>query len=136
MSEVEPGGDGFPESVVVISHPPEFDRAPPWARELWRQHREDRHQTANQLLKLSGEIAGVKREQAATNVKLGEEPDSDGKGGKGLIGDVRKTSRDVSALMDLRNRGVGFLAAIGLTSTLLILGVIHWVQQVVHPGAK
>lgn len=56
-------------------------------------------------------------------IKLGAEPDSDGHGGKGLIGDVR-------SLVALRAYGIGFIAAIGLTGAVLIFGIVHWIQSI------
>ncbi|RAK68835.1 hypothetical protein [Phenylobacterium kunshanense] len=64
-------------------------------------------------------------------VKLGEEPDSDGNGGRGLIGDLRKVSRDVRALMDLRLQVVGAVGALVLTGTLLVLGATKWIEGIV-----
>lgn len=67
--------------------------------------------------------------------KLGDEPNSDGSGGKGLIGDLRKTSRDVGALMDLRRTALGFIAAVTLFGALIVLGATKWIEGIVT-GAK
>lgn len=101
--------------------PPEFDNAPAWAHALWRQQRKDYHRLANGEMALHSDIRAV---QAI----LGEKPNSDGTNGKGLLGDVH-------ALMQLRMKAIGFVAAIGLTGAVLILGVAHWVQSVMQ-GTK
>lgn len=118
-----------------LGHPPEFDRAPAWARTLYSQQRRDRHHANGEMQKLQGEVRGLKGEQRATNEKLGEEPDSDGKGGKGLIGDVRKMNRDLTGLLDLKSKGLGFIAAVVLFGAIIVAGLIHMVQGVTG-GAK
>lgn len=67
--------------------------------------------------------------------KFGVEPDSDGNGGRGLIGDMRKTARDVQGLVDLRNKGIGAVAAVSLFGVLIIAGIVFWIQKVA-PAAK
>lgn len=99
------GDDGSPR-------PPEFDRAPPWAWMLYEQQR-----------RLQFQVRDMQQ-------KLGNEPDSDGKGGKGLIGDLRKATRDLAQLMDLRSKGIGAFAALALFGAVILLGVIHFIQNI------
>lgn len=110
------------ETFLDLTLGEEFAKAPTYIRALAIQQRKDRHHFSRELGKLSS--------------SLGEEPDADGRGGKGLIGDVRKMSRDITGLMSLRDKGLGAIAAIGLFGALIILGVTHWVQSVVSSGAK
>lgn len=63
--------------------------------------------------------------------KFGEEPQSDGAGGRGLIGDLRRLARDVRSLMDLRLQVVGAVGALVLTGTLLVLGATKWIEGIV-----
>lgn len=68
--------------------------------------------------------------------RLGEEPDSDGQGGRGLIGDLRRQGRDMRSLMDLRKFGMGAVMGVSLFGALIILGVIHWVEGLVKGAAS
>jgi hypothetical protein len=113
--------EGFEETF--LPPPPEFKDAPSWAVAMWYQNRRDQHKNAAALMVLQGRVLLVEN-------RLGTEPDSDGRGGKGLIGDVR-------ALMALKLKGLGFLAAIVLTGAILVYGLIYWIQSIVGkvPGA-
>lgn len=110
-----------------LSLPPSFNGAPAWALELARQQRRDRHHSRNEMFRLTGNVRDL-------SVKLGEEPDADGKGGRGLIGDVRKMGRDVSQLMDLKKMGMGAVAAVVFFGALILLGVTHWIQSITGHG--
>jgi len=59
-------------------------------------------------------------------------PNEDGDSGTGFIGQMLRMQRDVSSLNNLKNRGVGFIAAIAFTSTLLLMGLAQWVHGVVE----
>lgn len=93
--------------LLLLDHdlPAELHDAPPWARLLYAQNR-------------------------ALVQRIGQEPDSDGKNGTGLVGDVRRLQRVMTSLMELKARGAGFLAALGVFGALILLGVAHWVQQI------
>lgn len=64
---------------------------------------------------------------AAVHLSIGE-PSSDGKGGSGIWGEVKRTQNDVAGLLDMKKQGVGFVAAVALFATLIILGIKGWVQ--------
>lgn len=104
-----------------LSPPPEFDTAPGWAHALWYQTRRDQHRNANMLMVVNGRLDTIEK-------RLGQEPDSDGKGGKGLIGDVR-------ALMNLRSTFWGAVAAAVLFGPILVLGLVQWVQSILPKAA-
>jgi hypothetical protein len=94
----------------------EYDRAPPWARAL-----------ARSVMRTHGDVARMKQ-------VLGAEPDADGRGGSGLIGDVRKLGRELGQLASLKTMGVGFVAALSIFGALILLGVAHWVQSIATGG--
>lgn len=108
---------------VDLALPSSFSRAPEWARELYREHRALRHRTGGAVMAVN-----------AMTEKMGCEPDADGKGGKGLIGDVRKMNRDLSQLMNLKTMGVGFIGAVTIFGALILLGVAHWIQSLMPAG--
>lgn len=91
-------------------------------------HREAQAESLRRLTESTGDTAEAIKQ---IEHKLGEEPNSDGSGGRGLIGDLRKTSRDVSALMDLRRTALGFVAAVTLFGAMIVLGATHWIEGVV-----
>lgn len=99
-------------------------------REAYRQAQAKRDETLHRILSVHGEA--IER----VEVKLGEEPDSDGNGGRGVIGDLRRTARDMRALMDLRAKGMGAIAAIGLFAAVIMLGVTHWVEGLVKGATQ
>jgi hypothetical protein len=98
-----------PDDLLLLDHdfPAELHDAPTWARLLYAQ---------NRLLAS----------------RIGQEPNSDGEGGTGLVGDVRKLKRDMNGLMNLKAQGAGFLAALTIFGSLILLGVSHWVQNLIH----
>lgn len=103
--------------------PPKLVNAPPWAQQL-----SDRvHAWEVRQLRMAAQVSLM-------NEKLGAEPLSDGSGGKGLIGDLRKLSQTVAQLLDLKKMGIGAVGGISLFGTLIILGFMHWVQGIRIPG--
>ena len=60
---------------------------------------------------------------------LGHLPDSDGKSGAGLLGDVAKLQRQVQSFLDLINGGKGFLLSLKIFGALLIGGVAYWITH-------
>lgn len=60
---------------------------------------------------------------------LGHLPDSDGRSGAGLLGDVAKLQRDVQSFFDLINGGKGFLLSLKIFGALLIGGVAYWITH-------
>lgn len=105
-----------------------FDRTEQ-ERSAWRAHHDQAINT------LSRTVAVVSETVESIEQKLGEEPDSDGNGGRGLIGDVRKQHRDIQGLLNLRSMAVGAVAAVSLFGALIIAGVIHFIQNIAHaPG--
>lgn len=124
-----------PEFVVQFEAPPPLPSAPAWAQELARRlhatevrQQTDRQNANDELSKLNGLVGDVAE-------KLGCEPDSDGRGGKGLIGDTRKMARDLRGLMDLKTMGVGAVGAVTLFGALILLGLVNWVRAVTGHGS-
>lgn len=118
------------EIVVPFDTPPPLPNAPNWAQELARRlhdterrQQTDRQNANDQLSKLNEGLDDVV-------AKLGCEPDSDGRGGRGLIGDQRKMARDLRGLMDLKTMGVGAVGAVTLFGALILLGLVHWIQAI------
>lgn len=72
----------MPDKESYLPPPPEFDHAPTWAHALWTQQRHDVHRLTNGLTVVQGEVHQIKK-------ILGSAPDSDGRGGRGLVGDVQ-----------------------------------------------
>lgn len=114
--------------LPFVADPP-LQNAPPWAQELAHRQSRDRHALRNAMTVLRAEL---KRDTHSLHVKLGKEPNSDGSGGEGLIGDFRKVTADVRSLMDLRSKGLGFIAAVALFGALIMLGVVQFIQNVTH----
>lgn len=88
---------------------------------------------------LSGQVANTLRVlgEAIERIedRLGEEPDSDGNGGRGLVGDVRRQRKDIQSLLDIRRMAMGAVVAVSLFGALIVLGVTQWVENVVD-GTK
>jgi len=63
----------------------------------------------------------------AVHVSIGE-PSDDGMGGSSLWGEIKRTQNDVAGLLDMKKQGVGFVAAVAMFATLIILGIKGWVQ--------
>lgn len=99
-------------------------------REAFRQAQAVRADALQRTLLVQGEA--IER----LEIKLGEEPDSDGNGGRGVIGDLRRTAKDMRALMDLRAKGMGAIAAIGLFAAVIMLGVTHWIEGLVKGASQ
>lgn len=125
-----------PFDEASLGPPPKLTGAPSWAQSISdRLHaieirqQSDRHKLGGDLFRLQGDIGRI-------DEKLGKEPNSDGKDGEGLIGDVRKLARDQASLMSLRDKGLGFIAAIALCGAVLIAGLVHLVQAVTHTAGK
>ena len=100
--------------------PAEFMKAEPWARRMYQELREHREQSDASIAALSAQIAKFE-------ATLGTEPDSDGGGGNGLIGDVRKVIRDVHDLKNLKLMGTGFVSALTLFGALIFMGIGQWI---------
>jgi hypothetical protein len=94
-----------------------------------------REETAKTLRGMAESLAITGTALEAIEVKLGEEPDSDGNGGRGLIGDVRKAARQIQDLMGLQKVGKGVFATIGVFFTvfggLIVLGIGKWIVDLV-----
>ena len=121
MSETE----GDDPVLARLAMPPEFDIAPSWARRLFNEQRQHQHATSESLMKMSSEIARF------SNV-LGREPNSDGEDGAGLIGDLRKCTRDVGELKNLKHMGTGFVGALTVFGALILTGVGQWITSIMH----
>lgn len=69
---------------------------------------------------------------------IGEEPDSDGRGGRGIIGDLRKAARQIDDLLGLQKVGKGVFAAIGVFFTVfgvfIVLGITKWILDLTNGG--
>lgn len=98
-----------------------------------------RDDTAKTLRGMAESMAITGTALEAIEVKLGEEPDSDGNGGRGLIGDVRKAARQIQDLMGLQKVGKGVFATVGVFFTvfggLIVLGLGKWIVDLVG-GAR
>lgn len=99
------------------------------ASERDRASHRDRTSDAMQRLAETSRITAEAVEKIEE--KLGEEPNSDGSGGKGLIGDLRKHGRDLQSLLDLRRMALGAVAAVTLFGTLIVLGAVQWIEGIV-----
>lgn len=119
-----------PEFVVQFDTPPPLPNAPGWAQELARRLHDTERRQQTDRQNANDQLAKVNTGLADVVEKLGHEPDSDGRGGTGLIGDTRKMARDLRGLMDLKTMGVGAVGAVTLFGALILLGLIHWVQAV------
>ena len=99
--------------------PPEFMQAEPWARRMYQELREHRQQTNDALAVMSAQLA--KHQEI-----LGREPNSDGHGGAGLLGDLGNVVRDVHDLKNLKLMGAGFVSAVTLFGALIFMGIGQW----------
>ena len=60
---------------------------------------------------------------------LGHLPDSDGKTGSGLLGDVAKLQREVQSFLDLINGGRGFLLSLKIFGVVILGGIAYWITH-------
>jgi hypothetical protein len=94
-----------------------------------------REDTARTLRAMADSLRVTGEALEAIETKLGEEPDSDGNGGRGLIGDVRRSARHIQDLMGLQKVGKGVFATVGVFFTvfggLIVLGVGKWIVDLV-----
>lgn len=94
-----------------------------------------REETAKTLRAMAESLVINGSALEAIEIKLGEEPDSDGNGGRGLIGDVRRAARHIQDLMGLQKVGKGVFATVGVFFTvfggLIVLGVGKWIVDLV-----
>jgi len=104
--------------------------------EFRRESAKTTHEIFRQLKDVSTALDGLKASVSKTETAvqavvhaLGEEPTTDGAGGRGLIGDIRKTSRDMQSLMDLRKMGLGAIGAVVLFGTLIVFGITYWIKS-------
>lgn len=73
-------------------------------------------------------------EMSAQLEKLAERlgaPGEDGASGTGLTGEVLRMKNDVQGLLNFRNQGVGFIAAVTLFAALIIIGLKGWITEIV-----
>jgi len=56
----------------------------------------------------------------------------DGLGGQGLIGKINRTDAEIKEINNLKNKGMGILAALTVTGVLLILGIKQWIGSIVN----
>ena len=79
--------------------------------------------------------AMVKRQEAFKEAHdriekaLGHLPDSDGRSGSGLLGDVAKLQREVQSFLDLINGGKGFLLSLKIFGAVILGGVAYWITH-------
>ncbi len=94
-----------------------------------------REETAKTLRGMAESLTITSTALEAIEIKLGEEPDSDGNGGRGLIGDVRKSARQIQDLMGLQKVGKGVFATIGVFFTVFggLIGLVigKWIVDLV-----
>lgn len=119
-----------PDDPLDLTLPSEFSTAPAWAKALARQARAHRHDTSHNFTVVQKDIRDLKATCDALSAKLGEEPNSDGEGGRGLIGDLRKTTREVGSLKSLKTMGIGAIAAITFLGALVVLGIRSWIADI------
>lgn len=93
-------------------------------------------QTARDRDMLAKAIGGLSNTVQGLSDHLGEEPDTEGHGGSGLTADVRKLSRDLRTIIDLRNKGLGAVGAVVVFGALIILGVTRWVENIANTVAR
>jgi hypothetical protein len=75
----------------------------------------------------------MQRQHEALMDAIGK-PADDGKGGSGLFGEVLRLKSDVKGLLDLKTKGLGFIGAIVLFGSLIVLGIKGWVADLLpHP---
>lgn len=110
--------------LEALALPAEMDAAPVWARALFKAQRKHERTSNAELAKLTAEVGRL------TNL-LGSEPQSDGSGGSGLIGDLRSTARDVAGLKSLKTLGTGFVSALTVFGALIFMGVQEWISNIV-----
>jgi len=79
------------------------DAAPPWAVELINQ------------------VGEISKHQALMKQTLGEQSE-DGKGGKGLVGDVAAMKLKMDGLMSLKAQGIGLIAGVVLVLAIVLFG--------------
>jgi hypothetical protein len=58
-------------------------------------------------------------------------PNDENNGGTGLTGEVLRMKTDVQGLLNFRNQGVGFIAAVALLGSLILIGLKGWITGIV-----
>ena len=61
------------------------------------------------------------------------EPNEKNDGGTGLHGEVLRVKADLAGFTNLKNKGIGALAAMTLFGTLILLGIQRWIENVMQP---
>ena len=61
---------------------------------------------------------------------IGEES-FDGKGGSGLIGKLARLENKVDGIIELKNKGIGIIMAVGIFGAVIILGIRSWITSIV-----
>lgn len=64
------------------------------------------------------------------------EPSDDGKGGSGLIGELRRTQATVGELNSLKSMGRGFLVALTITAGMMALAAKAWLASIIAAVVK
>lgn len=118
--------------------PDRLSDAPQWAQDLHdcihrleRQVREDRHKAANAAMSLGKSLDDL-RHQLDTLTKVIGTEGSDGRGGTGLIGRLIRADVNVANLVGERNMVRGVLIALGMSATILFMGLRAWVETIVR----
>jgi len=70
----------------------------------------------------------MQRQHEALMDAIGHASD-DGKGGSGLLGEVMRLKSDVRGLLDLKTKGMGFIAAVGLAGAVIMVFLKEWITR-------
>jgi len=85
-------------------------------QEFYAEMRDNHAQMSAQLEKLAERVGA---------------PNDENNGGSGLTGEVLRMKSDVQGLLNFRNQGVGFIAAVALLGSLILIGLKGWITSIV-----
>jgi len=96
----------------------------------------DRLEAAEFREEIRGAVHELQSQHKAMLDAIGT-PSADGKGGTGLLGELLRLKADVRGLLDLKTKGMGFVAAIVVFGTIIITGIKGWLTNLLsgaHTG--